>query len=1429
MSAFRSQPGLTSPLGTPPSTPSTSGGATSLGKGPALVPDAAAPQIAARPPPLPKVEKARPKIRASKAALTITPKAVARLQGLLKGPTPQLIRIGVRNKGCAGLSYHLEYVDQPGKFDEVVEQDGVRVLIDSKALFSIIGSEMDWTEDALSAVRNGEQPSAPTDTDDVQAFAAAVANAPTTRLTPPMMPDSTMASMSLSHPSAVASSPFDAVRPADLAVYIDDPATLVIDIRPHAAYADARLPRALSLSVPSTLLKRPLFSLDRLAAMLPSPAARHRFTLFRESSRILVYDADANSIPQSSNIHGLLRKFRAAHFDGELLWLRGGFSSVWREQRHLVDTGPQSEPHDDDDDADDLSGSAPPAGTSVLRTHHLPMSAFGLRSTTLSSASPLRPVASNPFFDAVRQNTELSHGITERIPLRLPHRVRRRINDLPFPWLRDIARRADRMPTAHHQHHHRVHMSMHMSNPNSPYTTRTPYHLSSPSSASPSASASASASSSFSDSSDSDAAPSAADVDEGSEALAMQFYRIELVEQRRLMGVMEHHSKESSGQHHLAPDILPGTNFPFSITAGVEKGAKNRYRHIWPFEHARVRLYEAGKEEGRGRSQGTDKEVDDYVNASYVQPLGTTRRYIATQGPLDATFEDFWRLTWQQNVHVIVMLTQEMEGAMIKCGSYWPDAEVPERTFGALRVTLVKKVGLPGDVDLMNAHTPAAPSMATHESGFSFGRFELGSSSKPWKGKGKKGRRTMIKRTFKVEHAGYLGACAREVVQLQFLEWPDMNVPEDARGVLELVKEVEKAVQETGERCESPIDRVKLETGRREGEVDGMSGVAWHVTDGRRPVLLHCSAGVGRTGGFIAIDAVLDAVRREFRAQREKERKGRLQQVEKDEMDVDADVDEEAKDGEVVTFPLPVSGDPSSGSTGSDTGSPELVVHVPAVMIPSSLPSDYDPQDTPMSVDIEDAQTTRQWAENVDNPYMSPQPSDSGHSVATPPPPSSPSLAATFPKIQSDDGASISSLSKDHVHPHPVVALKVNSLPRSSAASMSSASTSGSMPPLFSDFEGGAIRMRGGSKTRDSSLETSISGGSTDSDVDVKPVVGDEDKTLKPRFRTISESQHSRALARARGKSQLPLGPGLSAGSSPLAQSSQAKVVSPVPAAASQVYPFPLKSNNSFHSPMSNRHPSTRSSPPLRLDLPPFDAAPAQAPAPPAMSRQPSTVDYKEPRPLHGMPKTPVELNALEEPIWEVVQDMREQRMSLCQTLRQYVFVHQVIIEGALAIVDEELEREKKDGLFVGLGEDEQKKHELDGLQFTASPLPTHGTMFSFGSGGAALNRSNTLPPSFSSDLQHHLPSTFHPAIDISQTPQTQKFTRISSVNGVSSDSGSMKRGASPTELLKEGKKGRLLLSKRPSIKMAQKPSKDAEGTQPVMLGSVPPSPRTLQ
>ncbi|ROT40461.1 hypothetical protein SODALDRAFT_271769 [Sodiomyces alkalinus F11] len=92
----------------------------------------------------------RPKLRARKAAMKLTPTAVDQLRAMLEGPEPKLIKVGVRNRGCSGLAYHLEWVDKPGLFDETVEQDGVRVLVDSKALFSIIGSEMDWVEDKLS-------------------------------------------------------------------------------------------------------------------------------------------------------------------------------------------------------------------------------------------------------------------------------------------------------------------------------------------------------------------------------------------------------------------------------------------------------------------------------------------------------------------------------------------------------------------------------------------------------------------------------------------------------------------------------------------------------------------------------------------------------------------------------------------------------------------------------------------------------------------------------------------------------------------------------------------------------------------------------------------------------------------------------------------------------------------------------------------------------------------------------------------------------------------------------------------------------------------------------------------------------------------------------------------------------------------------------
>lgn len=212
----------------------------------------------------------------------------------------------------------------------------------------------------------------------------------------------------------------------------------------------------------------------------------------------------------------------------------------------------------------------------------------------------------NPFFDNIRQNLELSHGgITERIPFKVPD---------------EVANRASEMPTFLSQ------------------LVTMPEH-------------------------------------EVSDKLANEFYELELGEQRRLQAVMNWHTQDSgasldnrvsfepsqqdkdsaevdrlsawgvaqvSGRPKSPSESEDDHYFPFSITAGVERGTKNRYKNIWPYDFSRVRL-------------GAPADDSDYINASFVQPRGTTRRYIATQGPLDATYCDFWTLIWEQDVRVIVM------------------------------------------------------------------------------------------------------------------------------------------------------------------------------------------------------------------------------------------------------------------------------------------------------------------------------------------------------------------------------------------------------------------------------------------------------------------------------------------------------------------------------------------------------------------------------------------------------------------------------------------------------------------------------------------------------------------------------------------------------------------------------------------------------
>ena len=91
--------------------------------------------------------------RARLAPLTLTEAAAARVKELLdsRGKPAAGIRIGVRARGCSGLSYTLEFADQKGPMDEVVESHGVTVLIDPKATLFILGSEMDFQQDKLQS------------------------------------------------------------------------------------------------------------------------------------------------------------------------------------------------------------------------------------------------------------------------------------------------------------------------------------------------------------------------------------------------------------------------------------------------------------------------------------------------------------------------------------------------------------------------------------------------------------------------------------------------------------------------------------------------------------------------------------------------------------------------------------------------------------------------------------------------------------------------------------------------------------------------------------------------------------------------------------------------------------------------------------------------------------------------------------------------------------------------------------------------------------------------------------------------------------------------------------------------------------------------------------------------------------------------------
>ena len=91
--------------------------------------------------------------RSRPKAMNVTERAAERVKALLasRGKPSFGVRIGIRTKGCSGLSYTLEFADEKGPFDEVVEEHGVRLLIDPKATMFILGTEMDYVEEKLQS------------------------------------------------------------------------------------------------------------------------------------------------------------------------------------------------------------------------------------------------------------------------------------------------------------------------------------------------------------------------------------------------------------------------------------------------------------------------------------------------------------------------------------------------------------------------------------------------------------------------------------------------------------------------------------------------------------------------------------------------------------------------------------------------------------------------------------------------------------------------------------------------------------------------------------------------------------------------------------------------------------------------------------------------------------------------------------------------------------------------------------------------------------------------------------------------------------------------------------------------------------------------------------------------------------------------------